>query len=82
MILIAEMGLRGSGFDVSIRRAIDRGSFIEAEVWHFSPDPRCHRPADDETPTDVVRVSASSKPVRWSIINRVRDCVGPKAPVH
>jgi hypothetical protein len=74
MILIAEMGLRGSGSEVSIRRVFDRGAFIDAEVWQFSPDRRCHTPADEDTPADVVRVFASSKPVRWSVFNQVRDC--------
>lgn len=79
MILIAEMGLRGSGFEVRIRRVIDRGAFIEAEVWQFAPDRRCHAAADDETPTDVVRVPASSKPLRWRVINQVRDCEAGRA---
>jgi hypothetical protein len=75
MILIAEMGLKGSGgFEVDIRRVRDRGTFLQAEVWQFSPDPRCHVVADNENPTDIVRVPASSKPIRWSVINRVRDC--------
>ena len=57
MILIAEMGLKGSeGFEVSMRRVIDRGTFIEAEVLQLAPDPRCHVIADNETPTDIVRV--------------------------
>jgi len=75
MILIAELGLRGSGgFGVNIIRATDRGRFIEVEVRQFSPSGRCHVVADNEVPTDVVRIPASSKPIRWRVINQVRGC--------
>ncbi len=75
MILIAEMGLKGShGFDLKIDRAVDRGSAIEAVVWHFSPGPSCAQAADNETPTDVVRIPATAKPIRWRVMRAVRNC--------
>ena len=75
MILIAEMGLKGRhGFDVKIERVTDRGSALEAVVRQISPGPRCASAADNEAPTDIVRVPASPKPIRWRVIREVRDC--------
>jgi hypothetical protein len=75
MVLMAAMGPRPTGgYRVIIDRVLPRTDALEAFVRHVSPGPRCGTTQAVTSPVDIVRVPATTKPVRWVVEQEVLDC--------
>jgi hypothetical protein len=75
MVLLAAMGPRPTGgYRVIIDRVLPRSEALEAFVRHISPGQRCGTTQAVTSPVDIVRVPATTKPVRWVVEQEVLDC--------
>jgi hypothetical protein len=75
MLLMAAMGpQRSGGYSVLIERVLDQPEALFALVRMISPGPKCGAIAALTSPVDIVRLPASSKPIRWVIERTANDC--------
>ena len=75
MLLMAAMGPKPSGgYRVAIDSVIEQPGELLVFVRFVSPGRRCGAIAAVTSPVDIVRVPASSKPVRWTIERQAPDC--------
>lgn len=75
MLLMAAMGPQHSGgFSVVIERVLDEPGALFALVRMTSPGAGCGAIAALTSPVDIVRLPASSKPIRWVIEREAKAC--------
>jgi hypothetical protein len=75
MILVAAVGQRPTtGYSVEIQSVRQSGPDLVATVIRTSPGRRCGTGAAVTQPADIVKMPASSRRVRWNMIDRVTNC--------
>lgn|GEM_PF-1887592 len=75
MILVAAMGRRRSGgYSIQIVSVLPKGPDLVATVVRTSPGPRCGTTQAITNPSDMVKVAATSKRIRWAVNDRVSHC--------